>query len=56
MILSHLCQDYSYCCDVFNTPDHSLLTIVDNARLLQIDKIAGATRIGNVAQSSNSSA
>jgi len=51
MILSHLCQDYSYCCDVFNTPNHSLLTIVDNARLLQIDKIAGATRIGNVAQS-----
>ena len=34
MTLGHLCQDYSYCCDVFNTPNHSLLTIVDNARLL----------------------
>jgi len=51
MILSHLCQDYNYCYDVFNTPNHSLLTIVDNARLLQIDIIAGATRIGNTAQS-----
>jgi len=51
MILCHLCQDYSYCCDVFNTPNHSLLTIVDNARLLQIDKTVGATHIGTVAQS-----
>jgi len=51
MILCHLCQDYSYCCDVFNTPNHSLLIIVDNARLLQIDKIVGANHIGTVAQS-----
>ena len=51
MTLCHLCQDYSYCCDVFNTCNHSLLTIVDNTRLLQIDKITGATRIGIVAQS-----
>jgi len=51
MILSHLCQDYSYCYDVFNTPNHCLLTIVDNVCLLQIDKTAGDTRIGNVPQS-----
>jgi len=51
MTLGHLRQDYSYCCDVFNPPNHSLLTIVDNARLLQTDIITGSTRIGNAAQS-----
>jgi len=56
MTLGHLCQDYSYCCDVFNAPHHSLLTIVDNARLqlnswVYSHTTAKTTRIGNVAQS-----
>ena len=33
-ILSNLCQDFSYCCDVFNTSHPSLLSIVDKARQL----------------------
>ena len=32
--LCQLCQDYTYCSEVFKAPNHSLLTIVDNARLL----------------------
>jgi len=49
--LRQLCQDYTYCSEVFNAPNHSLLTIVDNVRLLQTDIITGSTRIGIVAQS-----
>jgi hypothetical protein len=50
-ILCHLCQDYSYCRDVFNTHTHSLLTTIDNARLLQIDRTTEANHIGTMAQS-----
>jgi hypothetical protein len=35
-ILCHLCQDHSYGCDILNTRTHSLLTIANNARLMQI--------------------
>ena len=50
-ILCHLCQDHSYCRDVFDTPTHSLLTAIDNARLMQIDRTAGTNHIGTIAQS-----
>ena len=56
MTLSHLCQDYSYCCEVFNASYPSLLSIVDNARL-QLNSwvishtTSTTTRIGDAVQS-----
>jgi len=56
MTLGHLCQDYSYCCEVFNASHPSLLSIVDNARL-QLNSwvishiTSTTTRIGDIAQS-----
>jgi len=54
--LSYLCQDFSYCCEVFNASYPSLLSIVDNARLLLNSRFIShttstTTRIGEVAQS-----
>jgi len=56
MTLGHLCQDYSYCCEVFNASHPSLLTIVDNARLQLISWVIShitstTTHIGGAVQS-----
>ena len=50
-ILCHLCQDHTYCCEVFNIQTHSLLTIINNAHMLQMTRPSGEHHIGSIAQS-----
>ena len=54
--LSYLCQDFSYCCEVFNASYPSLLSIVDNTRLQLNSRditytTSTTTHIGDAAQS-----
>ena len=49
-ILGHLCQDHSYGCDILNTRTYSLLTIANNARLMQIVRPESENHIRRLSQ------
>ena len=49
-ILCHLSQEHSYGCDILNTRTHTLLTIANNARLMQIARPDRENHIRSLSQ------